>query len=73
MRANKSFRNNILQGAADLLFCDERICFYENDQPKLNPKTGKPDVAMFDSIVVNYRPGHKGSVRVGVWNVPKHY
>lgn len=73
MRANKSFRINILQGAADLLFCDERICFYENDAPKVNLITGKPDVAMFDSIVVNYRPGYTGKVNVGVWDVPKHY
>lgn len=73
LRANESFRENILKGATDLLFCDRRICFYEHHLPKLNMLTGKPDVAMFDSIVVTYRAGCRSKLNVDIWHVPDHF
>ena len=72
MRATKAFRLHILHGAAELLFCDKRITFWEYGAPRLNPRTGKPDGALFDSIVVRYLPEHIRSPRVGVWVVPPH-
>lgn len=72
MRVTKGFKDHVLNGASDLLFCDKRLIFYENGAPRLNPKTGKPDSAMFDSIVVRYTPGHHGQPRVGIWEVPAH-
>lgn len=72
MRVTKAFHQHVLSGASELLFCDKRLIFYENGAPRLNPKTGKPDAAMFDSIVVRYQPGVYACPRVGVWRVPAH-
>lgn len=75
MRATKAFHQYIIAprpyGAAELRFCDKRITFWENGAPRINPKTGKPDPAPFDSIIVIYRPGST-ELKVSPWNVPKH-
>lgn len=72
MRVTEAFRKWVLRGAAELLFCDKRITFWENGAPRINPRTGKPDSALFDSIVVRYVPGHEGPPEVGEWAVPVH-
>jgi phage N-6-adenine-methyltransferase len=71
MRVTVAFRAHVLRGAAELRFCDKRITFWENGAPRINPRTGKPDPALFDSIVVVYRPGISDP-RVSVWQVPPH-
>ena len=79
MRVTKAFHAHVLQGAADLMFCDARLTFYENGEPRWNAKKLAqglyvPDPAMFDSIVVRYLPGVSkfNMPRLGVWNVPEH-
>lgn len=72
LRVTKAFKAHILQGASDLLFCDKRLVFWENGAPRLNPKTGKPDSALFDSIIVRYRPGVWLRPAIDVWRVPEH-
>lgn len=72
LRVTRAFREQILVGSSELLFCDRRITFYENGAPRVNPKTGRPDGALFDSIIVRYQPDHLGPPRVGVWCVPSH-
>lgn len=71
MRVTRAFRAHVLNGAAELWFCDRRITFWENGAPRINPRTGKPDSALFDSIVVRYVPGIAGPLQVGVWTVPQ--
>jgi len=83
MRVTATFKAHILDGASDLLFCDSRITFFEDGVPRLNEakygKRGKKgqllkpstDPAVFDSIVVRYRPGAT-RLNVGIWEVPKH-
>ena len=71
LRVTRAFRAHVLGGASSLLFCDRRIVFWENGAPRINPKTGKPDAAIFDSIIVRYLPGHRGGLVVGEWNVPR--
>lgn len=73
MRATRAFHSTIIapNGANELRFCDKRITFWENGAPRINPRTGKPDPAPFDSIIVVYRPGG-GHVAVSSWAVPKH-
>lgn len=77
MRVTKAFKAHILKGASDLLFCDSRITFFENGVPRLNEKQwrekgrAQADPAVFDSIVVRYRPGTT-ALNVGIWQVPKH-
>lgn len=70
-------------GASDLLLCDTRLTFFENGTPRLNEakfdKRGKKgqllkastDPAVFDSIIVRYRPGAT-RLNVDTWHVPKH-
>lgn len=77
MRVTKAFKAHVLNGAAELLFCDSRLTFFENGIPRLNEKQWREkgravaDPAVFDSIVVRYEPGiHK--LHVGIWHVPKH-
>ena len=77
MRATKAFHAHVLDGAAKLLFCDKRLCFYEDGLPRLNAKEfarGRlvADSALFDSIVVVYQPGHVGGPQAGAWRVPPH-
>lgn len=77
MRVTKAFKAHILKGASDLLFCDSRLTFFENGIPRLNEKQWREhgravaDPAVFDSIIVRFRPGGH-SLNVGIWNVPKH-
>jgi hypothetical protein len=72
MRVTKAFLSLVLHGAHELLFCDKRIYFYEGGKPRANHKTGKPDPAMFDSIIVVYKPHLWLKPKVGVWVVPPH-
>jgi hypothetical protein len=73
VRITKAFHANVLNGASHLLFCDRRIAFWENGAPKLDPGTGKPTGALFDSMIVRYLPGQRFSPpRVGSWKVPHH-
>ena len=75
LRVTKAFQQHILGGAHRLLFCDKRITFWENGAPRLNPRTGKPDPALFDSIIVVYEAEERGALRkpvVGLWRVPPH-
>lgn len=77
MRTTKAFHAHVLDGASELLFCSKRLTFFENGIPRLNEalwkKQGRPrsDGAVFDSIVVIYRPGVQ-ALRAGAWQVPKH-
>jgi phage N-6-adenine-methyltransferase len=77
MRVTRAFKAHIMQGAADLLFCDSRIVFFENGAPRLNRKAFEAgrlvaDSAVFDSIVVRYAPDARDRPRVDVWEVPDH-
>lgn len=77
MRVTKAFKAHVLNGASDLLFCDTRLCFFENGVPRLNEKQwtdygrAVADPAVFDSIIVRYVPD-RPSLNVGIWQVPKH-
>lgn len=77
MRVTKAFKAHVVAGASDLLFCDSRLTFFEDGIPRLNNKQwieeGKAiaDPALFDSIIVRYRPGVT-TLNVGIWEVPKH-
>jgi hypothetical protein len=77
MRATKAFHAHVLSGANELLFCDKRLCFYEDGLPRLNAKEfarGRlvADSALFDSIVVVYRPEWVKGPTAGAWKVPPH-
>lgn len=83
MRVTKAFKEYVLNGASELLFCDKRLTFFENGVPRLNEEqlkkktkkglSRKPhgDGAVFDSIVVRYVPGET-VLKVRLWQVPKH-
>lgn len=77
LRVTRAFHASILHGASELLFCSKRLTFFENGVPRLNEtlwqKKGKArsDGAVFDSIIVIYRPGAT-TLRAGAWQVPKH-
>ena len=82
LRVTKAFKAHVLRigsvlGASDLLFCDSRITFFEDGVPRLNEKRWREDgkaiadPAMFDSIVVCYRPGAI-TFNVDTWHVPTH-
>ena len=76
LRVTHAFRHYILKGPESVWFCDKRLCFYENGNPRLSfdkkTQSWKPAAALFDSIIVNYRPGFYLRPRFGVWEVPKH-
>jgi hypothetical protein len=73
VRITKAFHAYVLHGAAELLFCDKRITFWEHGAPKVDPKTKKASGALFDSMIVRYAPGQRFSPpRVGSWKVPPH-
>lgn len=75
LRVTKAFKAHILAGAADLIFPDSRLVFFEDGVPRCSfDKHGKlrPDPAMFDSILVRYLPGSWTTPRVSVWEVPPH-
>ena len=75
MRVTKAFKAYVLKGASDLLFCDTRLTFFENGLPRLNEKNFQErgrvvaDPAVFDSIIVRYRP-NVTTLNVGIWHVP---
>ena len=80
MRITKAFKEHVLVGASDLLFCSRRITFFEDGIPRIGEerrtkkgKVCKPhgDGAVFDSMIVRYRPGAR-ALNVGLWEVPKH-
>lgn len=79
MRVTRAFRAYVLRSefATDLLFCNKRLYFFEDDAPRLNRKAWEKenravaDSALFDSIVVRFGPGRR-SLNVGEWNVPDH-
>lgn len=77
MRATKAFHAHVLNGACELWFCDKRITFFENGVPRLNAKQWAKgrvvaDPAVFDSIVVIFRPGSFVQPTVWCWQVPAH-
>ena len=73
VRITKAFHAHVLCGAHELWFCDKRIAFWVDGAPKLDPKTQKPTGALFDSMIVRYKPGQRFSApRCGSWNVPPH-
>jgi hypothetical protein len=77
MRVTVAFRQHVLRGAAELLFADSRLVFFEGGAPRINAKKyeqGKlvPDPAMFDSIIVRYQPGIHVRPKIGEWHVPMH-
>lgn len=71
LRVTRAFRASVLNGAADLLFCDKRITFWEHGAPRVSPD-GRTAPALFDSIIVIYRPGLWHAPGLGVWQVPPH-
>lgn len=54
MRASGWYRDLVLPYADEVRHID-RMKFWYQGQPKPNPKTGKVDTALFDSIIVVYR------------------
>jgi len=68
------------EGAAVVAFCDSRIYFYEQGQPRWNAKElakGKyrPDSAVFDSVIVHFTPlpsDHEYGTTFRLWEVPPH-
>lgn len=80
MRVTAAFKEHVLTGASELLFCDARIPFFENGLPRLNETTwtkkGKAvaDAALFDSIIVRFLPQLKDTnpspPRLGVYELP---
>lgn len=76
LRVTEAFREHVLRAQCELLYCDQRICFFENGHPRWNVKAlaaGRhvPDPAIFDSIIVRYAPDIR-SLRTGEWRVPVH-
>lgn len=76
LRITDGFRRYILRaGASDLILPDKRLVFFENGVPRCHiDKQGRthPDTAMFDSMIVQYRPGQWDTPRLSEWKVPKH-
>lgn len=67
--------------AAVIAYCDKRICFYEQGQPRWNAKElekghYRPDSAVFDSVIVHFSAappsGLDTSTRFQLWEVPPH-
>ncbi len=78
LRVTKAFADFVMEGASEVRLCDRRITFWENGAPRLNKKVGsanfgKPDPALFDSMVVVYRPGKfERAPLFSMWEVPDH-
>jgi hypothetical protein len=68
LRITHVFQRYAITGGADIYLCTRRLIFWEAGAPRLNPTTGKPDVALFDSCVVVY--GGTTSGRVRLWEPP---
>jgi phage N-6-adenine-methyltransferase len=74
VRMKKAIHEYVLYGAAELWFCDKRIAFWQDGAPKLDSASQKPTGALFDSMIVRYKPGMRFSPpRAGSWKVPKHH
>ncbi len=63
--------------AREIRIVDERIAFLENGQPRINPKTGKPDGALFDSciVVIGPKPARlfpRASFEIWHWNAERN-
>lgn len=83
LRVTAAFKEHVLDGGAELFFCDKRITFFEDGVPRLNeekmrtprkdggPRKPSGDGAVFDSIVVRFDPRIRNT-NVGLWKVPKH-
>ena len=80
MRVTKAFKQHVLCGAAQLIFPDKRLVFFENGVPRINERAWREhgvlraDPALFDSILVRYLPGTPLDARpaLDVWKVPPH-
>lgn len=75
LRITGAFRQYVLRGASDVILPTKRLVFFENGLPRCSyNEKGKPraDVAMFDSMLVRYRPGTWDGPRISEWTVPKH-
>ena len=76
LRITRSFRAYVLRGAAEVLLADKRLVFFEGGLPRctIDKKTGKvhADTAMFDSMIVRYKPGRHRQPKLGEYHVPKH-
>jgi hypothetical protein len=57
LRGGKWFKDYVLGGASGLWLVDRRLVFFENGEPRRGKKSGDPEGAMFDSIVVQFVPG----------------
>lgn len=72
MRVNRAFKQYCLGCADEIRFVDERIRFWYLGKPKLNPKNQQHDPALFDSVIVVFRPRSKSQLnfgpRVSVWH-----
>lgn len=56
MRAAKWYQDLVIPYYSELWHCASRLTFLYQGAPRLNPKTNKPDGALFDSIIVVYKP-----------------
>ena len=56
MRAGGWFQNLVIPQYSELWYCASRLTFPYLGAPRLNKRTGKPDGALFDSIIVVYSP-----------------
>jgi hypothetical protein len=78
LRVTKAFRAYVLNGASDLIFPDKRLVFFENGVPRINDRLwrekgiARADPALFDSIIVRYRPGEWSAPVISEWRVPAH-
>jgi phage N-6-adenine-methyltransferase len=75
LRATRAFHQYVIGTAAKVLVCDKRIAFFERDRPRLNPKTGHADAALFDSVVVVFVPmprRRKMTTIIDTYRVPEH-
>lgn len=75
MRAGGWFQDLVIPQYSELWHCSSRLTFPYLGKPRLNPKTGKPDGALFDSIIVVYSPYERSKwglfpppQRPNVWN-----
>ena len=72
VRINRCFKDLVMTHASEVRFVDERIKFWYHKQPKLNPANGKHEGALFDSMIVVFRPRTPGKLHYGpqlsVWH-----
>jgi hypothetical protein len=68
LRLTKAFTTFAVSPLADVWLCTHRLVFWEAGAPRVNPRTGRPDVALFDSVVVTF--GGTASGRIRTWDPP---